>query len=69
MRCSLLGLCKVSGEECPCEEELEIVAVRAFRFAAVDGDALDTAPVEGDDAAQRDASPFGGVQFLTLVGV
>ena len=29
-RCTLMGLCKITGEVCPCEEELEVVAMRAF---------------------------------------
>tara|TARA_B100000482_G_scaffold51867_2_gene34843 strand:+ start:1631 stop:2200 length:570 start_codon:yes stop_codon:yes gene_type:complete len=29
-RCTLMGLCKLTGQICPCEEELEVVAMRAF---------------------------------------
>ena len=32
-RCTLIGLCKLTGKLCPCEEDLEIVAMRAFCFA------------------------------------
>lgn len=32
-RCTLMGLCKLSGEFCPLEEELEVIAMRAFEYA------------------------------------
>jgi|Transcript_9124 Ca2+-binding EF-hand superfamily protein len=35
-RCALTGLCKLTGEVCPCEEELEVVAMRAFSSANTD---------------------------------
>ncbi|KAJ1447589.1 hypothetical protein M885DRAFT_471813 [Pelagophyceae sp. CCMP2097] len=36
MRCNLMGLCKITGEECPSEDDLEVVSTRAFLFADPD---------------------------------
>jgi hypothetical protein len=33
-RCTLVGLCKLTKEVCPCEEELEVVAMRAFSIVS-----------------------------------
>lgn len=33
-RCTLSGLCKMCGEHCPLEEELEIIALRAFKVTS-----------------------------------
>ncbi len=35
-RCTLMGLCKLTGEVCPCEEALEVFAMRAFAFASME---------------------------------
>ena len=35
-RCTLMGLSKLTGETCPCEDEVELVAMRAFSFAKID---------------------------------
>jgi hypothetical protein len=31
-----MGLSKLTGETCPCEDEVELVAMRAFSFAKID---------------------------------
>ena len=42
-----MGLCKLTGQICPCEEELEIVAMRAF--AAANPCSTDRCVAELDD--------------------
>ena len=60
LQCTLAGSCKLTGETCPPEAELEAVAMRAFDSALVN-------PVAGDDKGDTKILHTAGTAKLRIL--
>ncbi|KAJ8602363.1 hypothetical protein CTAYLR_004254 [Chrysophaeum taylorii] len=61
-RCTLMGLCKLCKEACPLEEELEVIAMRAFTTS------LFKPPSQGDNlSTDPSISPLAKIRILDAI--